>query len=86
MNYRAIYLLSIMGIGLLFAVRTVPQVLTGPSIPTVVLAISGIGMVVTAGYELTISEDPHGPTQLNIQFVLVVGGFLLAAGGALLSL
>jgi hypothetical protein len=85
MNYQRLYLLSIMGIGLIFAAPSVPALLTDPSLPVVLLAIGGVGTVLSSAYGLVFVDNPAGPTDPDWRFFGAVGGFVLSAAGVAIS-
>ena len=86
MNYQRIYLLALLGIGLIFAVSSVPELVREPSIVLIMLAVSGVGIVVTSAYSLALKDNPAVPTRPNWRFFIVVGGFVIALVGIAISL
>jgi len=85
MDYRRIYLLALLGIGLIFSLPSVPMLLTNPSLPVVLLAVGGVGMVLSSAYSLALVDEPAGPTEPDWRFFGVVGGFILSAIGVGIS-
>lgn len=86
MNYQRIYLLSLLGVGLIFVVVSVSALRGGSSLLMVLFAVAGIGMVLSSAYDLTFADNPAGPTSPNWQFFSAVGGFILSLTGLTISL
>jgi len=70
-----------MALGLIFCALSIPPLLIEISLPLVLMAVGGVGMLITAGYDLLFSDDPSGPTQPNAQFFVVVLRLLLSVAG-----
>jgi len=81
MNYRRIYFLALLGIGLMFTIPSVPTLLTAPSLPVVLLAVGGVGMVLSSAYSLAVIDEPAGPTESDWRFFSAVAGFVLSVIG-----
>lgn len=81
MNYQRIYHLSLLGIGLVFAGVSVPDLLGTPSLPVILLSIGGVGMILSSAYSLLFIDDPAGPTEPDWRLFSVVGGFILSLAG-----
>lgn len=86
MNYQRIYLLSALGIGIIFTATSVPELLETPSLTIILLSIGGVGMVLSSVYSLVFVDDPTGPTSPNWLFFSAVGGFILALVGIAISI
>ena len=86
MNYQQVYLLSILGIGLVFAAPSVPALLGSPSLPVILFAVAGVGMVLSSAYALVFEDDPAGPTGPDWRFFGVVGGFIFSLTGMAISI
>lgn len=86
MNYQKIYLLSLVGIGLVFSIQSLPTLATEPSLPVILTSIGGVGMMIAGGYDLFLSDDSSAPTEPNGQFLLVVLGFVLSTAGVVITL
>lgn len=86
MNYQRIYHLSLLGIGLIFAIPSIPRLLGNPSLPVILLSIGGAGIVLSSAYILIFSDDSAGPTSPNWRFLGVVGGFALSLAGVVVSI
>ena len=85
MNYQRLYLLSITSIGLISAAPSVPALLTDPSLPVILLAIGGVGTVLSSAYSLVFVDNPAEPTDPDWRFFGAVGGFVLSAAGVAIS-
>lgn len=86
MNYQRIYYLSLLGLGLIFAIPSIPKLLGSPSLPVILRSIGGAGMALSSAYILVFSDEPAGPTSPNWRFFGVVGGFALCLAGIVISI
>ena len=65
MKNRRAHLLSILGIGFVFAGISVPALFGRPSLPQILFAVAGVGMVLSSVYELLFTDEPAGPASPN---------------------
>ena len=86
MNYQRVYLLAMLGIGLVLALPSVPKLLATPSLSTVFVVVGGVGLGIASTYALTLEENPVGPTGPDWQFFAAIGGFVLAVVGTLIPI
>ena len=86
MNYQRIYYLSVLGLGLIFTIPSIPKLLGSPSLPVILRSIGGAGMALSSAYILVFSDESTGPTSPNWRFFGVVGGFALCLAGIAISI
>lgn len=85
MNYQNIYLLSIIGTGLVFSILSLPILVSDPSLSSIFGAIGGVGMVIAGGYDLFLADTPSAPTEPNGLVIFAVLGFVLSVAGVTIT-